>query len=129
MYSCAPPGAGVVPAAAHSGAAHAAIATSAATAMILYIRSLRVGEAVSSEAVALVFLHGDGDLLRIHRRRVRHVIVIAENQLQRMLARWQLDARVRLTRAEVQMVAIRGYLLIERRQVGVDQQMVMAGVR
>src|SRR6201747_3273020 len=70
------------------------------------------------------------DLLRIDGRDVRNVHVVAHQQLQRVLARRQIERGLRLTRAEMQMLAIGGNLLIERLgQVRIDQQMMVAGIR
>jgi hypothetical protein len=52
---------------------------------------------------------------------MRHMIEVAHQQLQRVLSRRQLDARIRFTRAKMQVIAIGWNLLIERRQVGIDQ--------
>ena len=52
---------------------------------------------------------------------MRNVIVVTKNELQRVLARRQFDARIRLTRTEVQVIAIRWDFLIERRQIRIDQ--------
>ena len=73
--------------------------------------------------------HIDGDLLRIERRIVRHVIAVCHQKLQRVSAGRQLDDRFRLATAEMQVLLVAGYRLIEWRQVGIDQQMMMPGVR
>lgn len=55
--------------------------------------------------------------------------MVTKNELQRVLARRQFDARIRLTRTEVQVISIRRNFLVERRQVGIDQQMVVPRIR
>ena len=68
------------------------------------------------------------DALRHHGWRVGNVILVAHQKLQRMVAGLERDFRFGLSGAEVQMVEVARDRLIERRQIGVDQQMVMAGV-
>ena len=71
----------------------------------------------------------DGDALRHHRRIVRHVVLIAHEQLQRVDARRQFEHRLGLAESEMQVVAVVRDRLIERRQRRIDQQVVVAGVR
>ena len=70
--------------------------------------------------------HPHLDLGRHDRRRVRNVILVAEQQLERVLAVLEGDLGLGLAAAEVEMVEVVGDRLIERRQIGIDQQMVMA---
>ena len=55
--------------------------------------------------------------------------LVAEQQLQRVPPRRQLQNGLGLPVAEVQMVLVRGNLLVERRQPDIDQQVMVAGVR
>ena len=82
----------------------------------------------SRQRQARVRAHVDGDALGHHRRVVRHVIGIAHQQLQRMGARRQFDHRLGLAEAEMQVVAIVGDRLVQRRQRRIDHQVVVAGV-
>src|SRR5215471_13896713 len=65
----------------------------------------------------------DGDLFRGHRRLVRHVILIGQQQLQRVLARGERHGGLGLALAEVNDLIRRRERGGEvRRRVGVDQQ-------
>src|SRR6267378_7768692 len=65
------------------------------------------------------------DLLRIDRRIMRNMVFVGEQQLQRMFAERQRNLRFGLAGAKMQMIEITRDRLIERRQIGVDQQMMM----
>ena len=54
------------------------------------------------------------------------MVFVGKQQLQRMFAGRQRDVGLRLTSAEVQVMRIVRHRLIKRRQIGVDQQMVMS---
>ena len=54
-------------------------------------------------------------------RRVRNVVLVAHDQLQRVLARLERNLRFGLAGAEMQMIEVVGNRLVERRQLGVDQ--------
>ena len=49
------------------------------------------------------------------------MVLVAHQQLQRMVAGLERDIRLGLAGAEVQMVEVGGNRLIERRQLGIDQ--------
>ena len=75
---------------------------------------------------------GVGDLdpnaRRHDRRRVRDVILVSQQQLQRVLAGRERDLRLGLAGAVMQMIEVVRNRLVERRQVGVDQQVVVTGM-
>ena len=77
---------------------------------------------VSSGAV----FNEDMDDIRHHRGIVRHMPVVAEKQLQRMLTRAQRKFNLRLTSSEVHMIKIAWYLLIHGRQGRVDEKVMVA---
>ena len=56
---------------------------------------------------------------------MRHVIAVRHQKLKRVLARRQFDNCLGLAATEMQVMLVIRYGLIERRQIGVDQQMVM----
>ena len=60
---------------------------------------------------------------------MRDMPVIPKQQLQCMRPRGQSELRFGLPGAEMQMVLVVWDRLVERGQIGVDQQMVMAGIR
>ena len=60
---------------------------------------------------------------------MRHVVGIAHQQLQRVPSRRQVEPGLGLAEAEMQVLAVVRDLLVERRQVGVDDQVMVAGVR
>ena len=60
---------------------------------------------------------------------MRNVVLIPHQQLQRVHAGAERQLALGLTAAKVQMVEVVGYRLIERRQVGIDQQVVMSRIR
>ena len=64
-------------------------------------------------------LNRDRDLLRHHGRLVRHVQVVAKDQLQRVLAGRERQRRFRLALAEVDVVGIGGNWLVEGGQIGI----------
>ena len=68
------------------------------------------------------------DDVRDHRRVVRDVVVIAEQKLKRVIARRQRQLDLGLALAEMQMVEVARDRLVERRQPGIDQKMMMAGI-
>lgn len=69
--------------------------------------------------------HEDRDLFGDHRRIVRYVKPIAEDELQRVPARRQLQVYFRLTPAEVTMVFVGRDRSVECRHVCIDQQVMM----
>src|ERR1700754_3727087 len=72
----------------------------------------------------------DRDLLRDDRRGEGIMVGIAQDQLQRVLAGWQLDAGFRLPRAKMHMGLVRRYRLVGiERLIDVDEQVMVAGVR
>src|SRR5579883_2292315 len=72
---------------------------------------------------------GDRDLLRHDRGIMRYVIGVAHQELERVLARRQVDIGFRLAIAEMKMVLVVGNGLVERRQFGVDKQVMVPGIR
>ena len=56
------------------------------------------------------------------------MVLVADEQLQRMQARPERDLGLGLAGAEVQVIEVVGNGLVERRQLGIDQQMVMARI-
>src|SRR5277367_1659041 len=62
------------------------------------------------------------DPLRHDRWRVGKVVLVTEQQLQRMRAGRQGDVRFGLTGAEVQVARIVRYRLVKRREIAVDDQ-------
>ena len=56
------------------------------------------------------------------------MVLVAQQKLQRVPPQRQGDGRFRLPGTEVQVVEVVGYGLVERGQLTVDQQMVMAGI-
>ena len=70
----------------------------------------------------------DLDTRRHDRRRVRDVILVAQQQLQGVLPGLQRHLGFGLAGAEVQMVEVARNRLVERRQIGVDEQMMMARI-
>ena len=56
------------------------------------------------------------------------MVGVAEEQLKRVLAQRKVNCCFGLSRSEVQMIEVIRYRLIQRRQLGVDQEMVVAGV-
>ena len=74
-------------------------------------------------------LHRNGDLLGYNWRVERVVLAVAEHQLQRVLAGWQVNTRLSLPGAEVKMCFVLGdWLVCVDRFVDVDQQMMMTAV-
>ena len=59
---------------------------------------------------------------------MRNVIAVAEYELQRMLARFELDRRFRLTFAKVPVTRIARDRLVGMLESGIDQQIVVARV-
>ena len=73
--------------------------------------------------------HGDRDLVRDHRGIEGVVLGIPEHQLQCVVAGWELDSGLGLTRAEMQVVLISWDRLFDvERLVNINQQMVMAAI-
>jgi hypothetical protein len=58
-----------------------------------------------------------------------NVIFVPQEQLQCVCARFEGDFRLGLAGSEMQMIEVVGNGLIERRQLGVDQQVMMTGIR
>ncbi len=78
--------------------------------------------------LAAGFGHRDLDGLRVDRRVVCDMRIVAQKQLKRVRAQLQLDRCLGLAGAEVQMIEVVRNRLVERRQWSVDQQMVMSGI-
>src|SRR4029077_11854862 len=72
--------------------------------------------------------HEHLDWLRHDRGGVRHMALVAEQELQRVYSQWQRHSCFRLPGAEVQMIEVIRDRLVERGQLGIDQEMVMAGI-
>ena len=70
----------------------------------------------------------DANAGRHHRRRMRDVILVSQQQLQCVLAGRQRDLGFGLAGAVMQMIEVARYRPIERRQFGVDQQVMVAGM-
>ena len=56
------------------------------------------------------------------------MVGVAEEQLKRVLAQRKVNCCFGLARSEMQMIEVIRYRLIQRRQRGIDQKMVVAGV-
>ena len=80
-------------------------------------------------AVLAAFHHLDVDAIRHDRRRVRNVILVAEQKLQCVVARSERNLRLRLPRAEMQVVEVVRDRLVERRHRRIDQEKMMTGIR
>ena len=72
--------------------------------------------------------HGDFDRRRHHRRIVRHMIFVGEQKLQRVLPEGKGDGRFRLPGAEMQMIEVVRDRLVQRRQLGIDQEVMVPGI-
>src|SRR5215470_18342591 len=59
---------------------------------------------------------------------MRHVILVTEEKLERMLSEWKRDLRLGLSRAKMQVIEIIGNGLIQRRQWDVHHQVMVAGI-
>ena len=59
---------------------------------------------------------------------MRNVVLVAEQELQGVRSRLERDLRLGLAGAEVEMIEIVGNGLIERRQLRVDEQVVMTRI-
>ena len=70
----------------------------------------------------------NSDLFRVDRRIVRHMLAIAQQKLKRVLAGGQGERRLGLPRSEVHVVLVVGDRLVEGRQRGVDDQVVVSGI-
>ena len=57
------------------------------------------------------------------------MVCIAEQELKRVSPHGQRDRCFGLSRSEVQMIEVIWYGQVQRRQLGVDQEMVVAGIR
>jgi len=60
---------------------------------------------------------------------MRDMILIPQQQPERVFPGRQSDLSLALGVAEVQMIEIRRDRLVQRRQLGIDQQMVVPGIR
>ena len=56
------------------------------------------------------------------------MVLVAQEQLQRVLAGLELNFRLALAATEMKVVEVVGYRLVERWQLGIDQEMMMAGI-
>ena len=72
------------------------------------------------------FRHRNPNSLRHNGRRMRDVILITQEKLQRMRSGRQVQLCLRLPGTEMQMVEIIGDGLIEWRELGINQEMVMS---
>ena len=59
---------------------------------------------------------------------MRHMVRIAEEELKRVSTGGKRDRCFRLSRSEMQMIEVVRDRLVQRRQLGVDQKVVVAGV-
>src|SRR5258705_513678 len=66
--------------------------------------------------------------LGIDGRLMGDVIFVAEEKLERMLSEWKVDLCLVLAGAKMQVCEVARNWLIQRRQLGIDQQMVMSGI-
>ena len=74
-------------------------------------------------------LHDDDSNARRHERWiVRNVVLVAEQELQGVRSRLKRNLRLGLAGAEVEVIEIVGNGLIERRQLRVDEQVVMTRI-
>ena len=94
------------------------------------LASILLAPDFSFAAPGVLFLrnHCDLDRLRHYGGVVRYMIGVAEEQLKRVLAQRKVNCCFGLARSEMQMIEVIRYRLIKRRQLGVDQEMVVAGV-
>src|SRR3984893_10341871 len=72
--------------------------------------------------------HHDLYRLGINRGFMRQVILVTEQQLEGMLAERKRDLRLGLSRSEVQVIEVIRNRLVQRRQRGVDHEMVVGGI-
>jgi hypothetical protein len=79
-------------------------------------------------AKAQQLLHGDRDLLRHHGGSVRNVSIVAEQELQRVGAGFQLQRDLGLTATEVSMLCILRDCELYVWKWRIDDQVVMAGI-
>jgi hypothetical protein len=68
------------------------------------------------------------DALGHHRRRVRNVPAVSQQELKRMLSGGQAYLSLCLAGSKVEVREVVWDWLIQRRQVGIDQKMVMSGI-
>src|SRR5262245_49753020 len=74
-------------------------------------------------------LHDQDLNARRHERRImRNVVLVAEEELQGVRSRLKRNLRLGLAGTEVEMIEVVGNGPIERRQLGVDQQVVMTRI-
>ena len=59
---------------------------------------------------------------------MRNVILVSQQQLEGVLPVLERDLCLALPAAEMKMIEVVGNRLIERRQLGVNQEMMMAGI-
>ena len=59
---------------------------------------------------------------------MRNVILVTQQQLQGVAAGRQVKARLGLPETEMQMVVVVWYWLIQWRQIGIDDQVMMTGI-
>lgn len=59
---------------------------------------------------------------------MRDMVFVAEQELKCVYPQWQVHGCFRLPRPEVQMVEVIRDGLVERRQLGIDQEVMMAGI-
>jgi hypothetical protein len=71
----------------------------------------------------------DGDFLGRDWRVMRDVLVIAQQQLKRVLPQWKGNLGFRLPCPEMQVIEVIGYLLVQWRQRRVNQKVMMTRIR
>ena len=70
----------------------------------------------------------DPDTLGHHRRRMRDVSAVSQQKLKGMLPRGQVHFGLGLAGAKMQVIEVARNRLIQRRQLGIDYQMVVSGI-
>ena len=70
----------------------------------------------------------DRDLLGDDWRIMRDVLVIAQQQLKRVVPEWKGNLGFRLPRPEMQVIEVVGYPLVQRRQRGVNQKVMVTRI-
>ena len=70
----------------------------------------------------------DGNFLRKDRWIVGNMLIIAQQQLKRVVSDWKGNLGLRLSRPEMQVIEIVGYPLVQRRQRGVNQKVMVTRI-
>src|SRR5262245_48791267 len=92
------------------------------------VSSLLTSSLLMISVMTILWIDRDGDLLRHHWRIVRDVRAVCENHLQAVIARRQLHRNFGLAAAEMPVLLVHWDRHAGGRCIGVDDQMVMAGV-